>query len=34
MLRQSESVESALPAKKEFFAFIIPSYKEDPELLE
>lgn len=30
MLRQTETVDAGLPAKKEFFAFIIPSYKEDP----
>ncbi len=33
MLRQTEIVDPALPAKKELYAFIIPSYKEDPELL-
>jgi cellulose synthase/poly-beta-1,6-N-acetylglucosamine synthase-like glycosyltransferase len=33
MLRQAELVEGAAPAKKEHYAFIIPSYREDPELL-
>ena len=33
MLRQAEQVEGATSAKKEHYAFIIPSYKEDPELL-
>lgn len=32
MLRQAELVDAA-PAKRELYAFIIPSYKEDPELL-
>jgi hypothetical protein len=33
MLRQAEQVEGTSSAKKEYYAFIIPSYKEDPELL-
>jgi hypothetical protein len=33
MLRQAEIVDASLPSKRELYAFIIPSYKEDPELL-
>lgn len=30
MLRQAEQLELAASAKKEHYAFIIPSYREDP----
>ena len=32
-LRQNEQIEDPSTLKKELYAFIIPSYREDPELL-